>query len=357
MWLTPDRRSLMIDHRIVGAIIRGDLSGYSLTADDARIIVRQRIATPVSSLLRDQADAASAEAHEILTAARDKAALQSLLLARTANEASGMLGAADIPALVYKGVAHAVNDVGTWRGRESVDVDVLVPRNRVSEVHAVFSAAGLERADGISRAPSRLMRYHDIEVAYRGLPKTVDLHWRLEAPGHLDVPFEHLWNERQRIDNAGLQIWSPNEAFAVVISAVHGTRERWNSLRLMLDFSAAISGMQPGEWEAVASASSYGSSKSLAVALGVAELCQTPQMPAKSRDWGHRLATAFVHESAPNLNDPTFRRTRPADAVRRRIRRWQLTPRPSAAIDGLLRSAIRQPTAKRSWSLNAPTTR
>lgn len=330
----------MIDQRIVGAIVRGDLTGYALTADDARLIVRQRVATPVASLLQDFPDAASEEAHAILKTASDKAALSSLLLARTANDVSRILNDADIPALIYKGVAVAAMNQGTWRGRESVDVDVLVAPDRVDDVHDAFVAAGLERYRHRADPPGPFFRFHSFENAYTGLARTVDLHWRVDSQHQLDIPFDTMWQGRQRILSRGVEVWTPSTAVSILLSAIHGCKEFWYTLRHMLDFASSVSGLSPQTWAEVEEAAKFGAAKPLAVALGIAEACETPSLPATAGPWAQRIAGDYTRDWTPQKGNPLVWAKGPGNALRRLGLRAQMAPGLGAVLDGWLRFSL-----------------
>lgn len=340
----------MIDQRLVGAIVRGDLSDYRIEAKDARFIVHQRVATPVHALLQTQPEAAGPRAKWILDRTAGESTIWSMFQVATANAVAEMLADAGIRALVYKGVALAAGGLGQWRGRESRDVDVIIDVADVERAHEVMVANGMTRWDGRDSAPSRLFRYHDIEVAYSGLPAYVDLHWRLDSPGYLDIPFSALWATRRRITGDSLDVWTIGRAESALVSAVHGTREDWQTLRQMLDASLQLANMPTDEWRHVTElAKTCGASKSLAVALAVAQACDVEELPAQAGDWAREVADELLAKWSAGIKPATAKS--PADAMQRRIVRWRLAPRPSAALDSLVRSGVRQVLHKRSWTL------
>lgn len=345
----------MIGPQLVGAIVRGDLAGYRLDADDARLIVRQRVATPVQALLQSHPGVADAEAVEILDRAVRRATLASMLQVATSNRIAEILDQAGVRALIYKGVALRQSGGGSWRGRESVDVDVVIDGSDLVRAHEAITAAGLSRVDGKDVAPTALSRLVQIEMAYQGLPTTVDLHWRLESRGYLDIPFDRLWDERRRVDADGMAVWTLGAADSVLVSAVHGTREEWRSLRHMLDASTQLAGMPQDEWLEVVEASRCGATKSLAVALAVADACGTIGLPAIPGTWAMTMAQDFLDDWSERASGAKPRLAlSPRDALRRRTIRWRLAPSSLAAADGLARAGLRQVTQKRSWKVRHP---
>lgn len=347
----------VIDARIVGALVRQNLGAYTITAEDARMLVRQKVATPVQAIVDSDNDAArpdlDPEAARILAAAARRASMASMRQAATANRLEALLAGAGIRAIVYKGVAASAMREGAWAGRESVDVDVLIDQPDVPAAHRALIGDGLVRADGVERAPGSIFRYHDIEMAYRGLPSTVDLHWRLESPGYLEIPFKQLWERRSRVNSNGLNVWTLDPLDATLLTAVHGTREEWRTLRQMLDVTASLSGMEDHEWRRLADLSRCGASKSLAVALAVAEYCGADSLPATPGEWARATAGTFMEGWSFRTSGaaaPGHTRT-PRAALRRRALKWRLAPSPAAAMNGLARSVTRQVLHKRSWTL------
>lgn len=352
----PGLSPYTIDQRLVGHIIGGDLARNRLNAADARMIVDQRVAVPVHELVQAQPDAADQQATSILADAARRARVQSLLLMNTSNDIAAMLADGGIRALVYKGVALAAANGRPWLGRESSDVDVLIDPGDVEAAHELMRRHGLARLDGVRTAPNVLFRFHDIEMAYLGLPAVVDLHWRLETPGYLDTPFATLWANRRRIERDGLHVWTLGSTHTLLLSAVHSTRERWRSLRHMLDAGLQLSGLPQQDWRRVADdALACGAAKSLAVALGVADSCGVGALPATPGAWARRVADNFLADWSRRTREiqPPMSGT-PLEALRRRGMRWRLAPDTPAALDSLTRASFRQVLHRRSWTITLP---
>lgn len=349
----------MIDQRIVGTIVAGQVSSQVLNTADANFVARQRIATPVYEAVNAQILQADPTATTMLADHVRRARVQSMLLVDTANRVVQMFDQAGIPALVYKGVAQSVALGVRWQGRESDDVDVLIAEADVARAHEVLADHGLSRADGNLRPPSRLFRYHEIEVSYAGLPASLDLHWRLESPGYMDIPFTSLWDRRRELRGDGLRLTTLGSEDALLLSAVHGSRERWRSLRHMLDTTTLLAALPRAQWPHVAQlAHESGAARSLAVALAVAQMCGLSDLPARPGPWAESMASMFLMNWARQVlaSDATGhggqpRLDSPIRALHRRIDRWQLSPRPSTRVDALARALVRQAFHQRSWRL------
>ena len=349
----------MIDQYLVGALVRADLSGYHFTAEDVRLILANRVGIDVHHLLEQGSGEATDEARQMLAAAHRTAMMRSITLAATANSVTQILTEAGVDALVYKGVALAMELRGELRGPLSADVDVLIAPASIDATHAALTAAGLTRRDGDAGPPSRLHRLRAIESEYVGLPATIDLHWHVESPGYFAIPFEEMWSRRQRLQNGALRIWAPSTAETLLITATHGTREYWHTLRHILNFAKLATVIDDDDWALAVELSARGSKRSLAAALGVAEACGVSGLPAQPGAWARNVAGEYLAPVAAGLREQLGPRSvigrTPTDALRRRLLRWRIAPSLAVATDALLRSGLRQSrTDKRSWRLGAP---
>lgn len=349
----------MIDQYLVGALVRGDLSGYHFNAEDVRLILANRVGIDVHHLLEQGSGEATDEARQMLAAAHRTAMMRSITLAATANRVTQILAEAGVDALVYKGVALAIELRGELRGPHSADVDVLIAPESVDAAHAALTAAGLSRRDGEAGPPSRLHRLRAIESEYVGLPATIDLHWHVESPGYFAIPFEEMWRRRQRMATDNMAIWAPSTAETLLITATHGTREAWRSLRHVLNFAKLAVMIDGADWALTEELSARGPRRSLAVALGVAKACGVQGLPARPGPWARKVAAEYLAPVAAALREQqppgTVIGRTPTDAIRRRLLRWRIAPDWTVATDALLRSGLRQGgTDKRSWRLGAP---
>lgn len=348
----------MIDQYLVGALVRGDLSGYRFTAEDVQLILANRVGIDVYHLLEQGSGEATDEARRMLAAAHRTAMMRSITLAATANRVTQILAEAGVDALVYKGVALAIELRGELRGPLSADVDVLISPESIDAAHAALTAAGVTRRDGEAKPPSRLHRLRAIESEYIGLPATIDLHWQVESPGYFAIPFAKMWSRRQRMATDNLEIWAPSTAETLLITATHGTREYWHTLRHILNFAKLATVIDEQDWARAERLSARGPKRSLAVALGVAAACGVQGLPARPGTWARKVADEYLAPVAAGLREQQAPGTvigrTPTDALRRRLLRWRIAPDRIVATDALLRSSLRQSrTEKRSWRLGA----
>jgi hypothetical protein len=355
MWRSPT----VIDRNFVGALLRRDLSGYSITRDDVQRLAQERVVCEVDALLPAFPHSADPEATELLGSKARMIRMHSLVLAATATRVSDLLADAGVDVLVYKGVALASQTTGDWRGRRSVDVDILIDRSMTTRAHRALVAAGLRRmgdAPPPQRVeapdpPSRFKKFRAIETSYAGLPIGIDLHWDVEFPGYFNIPFSESWSRRQRIDTGGLRVWTFSRPEALLVAALHGTREEWRTFRQILDFAELARRLSDEDWGIAQELSRRGAWKSLAAGLAVASASGCEGLPAVPTAKGARLGVRYVrHDPADGAR--VVGRS-PIDALDRRWGRWQTAPNARVALHGLGMAFVRQiAEPKRSWGVS-----
>lgn len=346
----------MLDRAFVGALQRRDLTGYRITQEDVQRLVQERVVCEVEALLPAFPDVADPDTAAVLSAKARTILMNSLLLAATATRVSDILAEAGVPVLVYKGVALASQTTGDWRGRRSVDVDVLIDRSTTAAAHEALVAAGLHRLDdsppphrqSTPNPPSRFKKLRAIETSYVGLPVGIDLHWNVEFPGYLGIPFAESWSRRQRIDDGGLRVWTFGRAEALLVAALHGTREEWRSFRQILDFAELAAGLDDDDWRLAQELSRRGAWKSLGAGLAVAKASGCEGLPGTPTAKGERLGARYLrHDPAEG---PQAAGRRPQDALDRRLGRWKTAPNARVALHGFGQALARQVAEpKRSW--------
>lgn len=169
--------------------------------------------------------------------------------ARVTAELVRVLGSFEehtIRALPFKGpvlAAFAYGDIGL---REFGDIDLLVPREDVSEaIDALESCGyaweGAPRLDDSALLGGPFTKPLVPEYELQQESMVVEVRWRVGDP---DRPFspdvETLWQHRDRLSVAGtdVDVLSPEERLLVL--AFHGTKHRWHLLKWVCDFVAAL---------------------------------------------------------------------------------------------------------------------
>lgn len=333
----------MLTPEIVGAIARSDADPSWWSDSDVHAIIRHDLAYPASVAIGDRRadDPVLAPLRRAATAKQ----VRSVTVAATATRVSQILADAGVPSLSYKGPALAVQSTGSFVGRGSTDVDVLIDEDDCPRADAALRQAGCRSRVGYSAAPSRWERFHRPERAYTGLPVTLDLHWRVDpGPGYFATPFAELWGRRVPLDHDGLVVSTLDEVDALLVTGVHGTKERWWRWFWALDAVHQVEGLPPESWvETARRARVAGARASMAMCLAVvaecggavpdealaAGLAPSPRVRADARQW-------LAHASDAGQVEWSKRAS-----WSRRQARWSMADSPVVAVDGFARAVGR----------------
>jgi hypothetical protein len=132
---------------------------------------------------------------------------QNTLIYQELERILNVLDDASIPAIVLKGAALAATvyeDIGL---RPMGDLDLLVPREELSNVVTLLNGVGFGRNENIERRPGldRIIKHH---FALAGGPQNhilLEIHWNLIA-GDSDwrsPTLEWFWNQREQSESMG----------------------------------------------------------------------------------------------------------------------------------------------------------
>lgn len=146
------------------------------------------------------------------------------ILLREARAVLDGLSAAGIPAMALKGIPlllHYYRDVGA---RPMDDIDILVPREKVSQTKDQLVGMGWKPTfGGIERF---LKTKHSAPFSRMGLQE-MDLHWDILREGSwVERRFEDLWSQRRNIESSQLEGSQPDAATLLFLVMCHGLR--WN---------------------------------------------------------------------------------------------------------------------------------
>jgi hypothetical protein len=215
-------------------------------------------------------------AAEVLRSAERHAALAALRLARATARLSAVLADAGVDHLVYKGVPLAVQTTGSMTARGWGDIDLLVAPAEIVTAHEALLAAGATFSARSVPAPGSSLWRHAVrvraEAPYRWDDVDVDLHWRFDtSPQVMAVPFEVLRNRHEEVAVGGATVLTLGRRDALLVTAVHGTKEHWRELRWVVDAARQVSAVPAAEWDEIrVQAREVGALPGLGVMLAVA---------------------------------------------------------------------------------------
>ena len=195
------------------------------------------------------AEGVPAEVRESLADAVRTAALNALAAARQLAELSGVLEAAGIRAVAYKGPALASDVHGDLSARRFTDLDILVAEADRFPARAALLSAGYAAPQGYTARELRFYsQWEGVGHFSRGIDWPVELHWRCQAPryGGPQDPADIVARARPAALGGG-SVLVPSAEDRGVLLALHGVKHAWGYLQWVADFAGAVS--QPGfDW-------------------------------------------------------------------------------------------------------------
>jgi hypothetical protein len=258
-------------------------------------------------------------------------AARNMFLAATVRRLVHALGAADIPALLLKGAALVETVYPDPAQREMLDLDVLVPAERVEAANAALAPLGYRPLvepgppNSTASVPLALDPHHDAPLVADEQVLAVELHRHIAIAGEgrrFDI--QEFWQRSRPSPGGGHLLPSPEDL--LLHACLHFTRSRLGgsyrqrhtggALGQICDI-ARIVDFEPVDWAGlIASARSYGLEARIflglfaAHELGVAipnDALLELQPPGFDRVLGRRLITLRVLRAGDHLPARTLR--------------------------------------------------
>ncbi len=211
---------------------------------------RHRLAPMLLRHLQDGCeDLVPARVLEGLKASHRHNVTMSLQLVATLIQVGENLSRAQIPWICFKGPVLAQVLYGDLGLRHAIDVDLLVPENRFSEVDSLLLSHGLVPRTPESRQDDLVSSLHFYNLEKR---LQVDVHWRLFRPYYgMNFQFQALWNRKQLVKVGGRALNTLHPLDRLVVLGVHGSKHFWNHFKWLCDFHLAVNQCRPDDWPAI----------------------------------------------------------------------------------------------------------
>lgn len=198
----------------------------------------------------------------------------------------------DLPILALKGPTLAQTAYGDIALRQSVDADVLVPKERFSEADGLLKEIGYEYADkrkAMTGWRKTLSLYLDGQWEFtQGRSFALDVHTRLMPPGYSFPPdFQQFWERSRPVrlgEDVEVQGFSPEDQ--VLILAHHGVKNQWRALRHVADIAGVIRSEPDLEWNLLLERSRrMGTTRVLKLGLYMAHDLLDTSLPKDVQEW------------------------------------------------------------------------
>jgi Uncharacterised nucleotidyltransferase len=169
-------------------------------------------------------------------------ALRNLHLARELTRLIGMLRAAGVEAIAFKGPTLAIQAWGDLRLRQFNDLDLLVrPGDAVRAGRVLIAAGYLPRTLNPDAPAAALAQSASDEFIRPGSDWMIDLHWALMPLYFACGPAtDAVWARAERIAIEGGEVMTLGRDDLALFLAVHGAKHGWNALGWIADFGRVI---------------------------------------------------------------------------------------------------------------------
>lgn len=161
--------------------------------------------------------------------------------------------ASKIAVIPIKGPLLALSLYGDLALREFGDVDLLVPRDRITKAMEVLDGMGYHCEPTLKTHHLRAYLKSSCELTFvkpQGRA-WVDLHWQV-TPRYFGIPLaDRYWDRRMRAGRTpnGVHELCPEET--LLLLCVHGTKHRWNRLAWVSDVAELLRTYPALDWDGV----------------------------------------------------------------------------------------------------------
>lgn len=179
--------------------------------------------------------------------------MRSLSFAEEICRVSQALHAAGIPFAAFKGVVLAAALYGDPAGREYLDIDIVVPADRVRAAEDTLATLGYHGHQGDRAFRHTFLSYlRQFALVSQDDRFAIDLHWGFSGAY---VPFplapEDIWNDLAALEFGGRPVPVLSDADLALLLAGHGTKEQWRTLGWIEDFALLIERRTALDWVAI----------------------------------------------------------------------------------------------------------
>jgi hypothetical protein len=164
-----------------------------------------------------------------------------------------LLESQEIYVIPIKGAILAVSAYGNITLRQFNDVDILVRQQDALRARDILVSQGYESSYNFTRKQEvrRLKSPYckDNNYHHRDTGVNIDFHWQL-LQRYLSFPLEHegLWKRQKSISLAGKKTLNLSPEDNLLFLCIHGSRDRWNRLQLIVDIATLIRVSKDIDW-------------------------------------------------------------------------------------------------------------
>ena len=170
-------------------------------------------------------------------------AVNALLLTTELEKILAALAENGIPVIPFKGVTLGERLYGDAALRESGDIDIIVPQDRVFEVRDLLVGLNYRPLFELSqRQEEEYVRgIHHYNLIHSTNSLSVEVHWDIVSP-HMGIPIDWrgIWQRQATMtfQSATVNTLCPEDLFLAL--SIHGSKHRWEMLKWLTDVGQQI---------------------------------------------------------------------------------------------------------------------
>lgn len=216
-----------------------------------RLAERHRVVPALANAVAANRHDVPAGIRSLLDQRAHQAAFDELALAATIREVLSAFAAANIRAVILKGVPLSLMIHRRLGLRFSRDIDILVQPEQANEALKLMQAAGfLPRKSEKTELRALMRQRKDIELVNVHRKQIIELHWRLFDNPHL-LPLGKDFPMQAVSLPTGLHCNVLPQRLNLLYLANHGTQHAWSRLKWLADFAALVARLSPDQLDAL----------------------------------------------------------------------------------------------------------
>jgi hypothetical protein len=230
-------------------------------------------------------------------------ALNNLRHAQNLHRVLGLLSANGIDIIPFKGAALTVQAYRDLSLRNFSDLDFLIHTEDFNRIYNVLTAAGFCCCFPLSKRMNHYWMLFRRDFEFSSGTSIFDFHHQMtQGPGRISLK-EKTWQNRCTVELLFREIQTLSPEHSLLCLCIHGTKDRWGTLRIMADIAHLISRHPRLNWNTLVSdAKEIGCLRMLCVGLHLSRQVCGLELPdgilervRKNRKAG-KLASQYLHQ-------------------------------------------------------------
>lgn len=230
-------------------------------------------------------------------------ALKNLRQAQNLHRVIELLSTNGIAVIAFKGPALSVQAYGDLSLRNFCDLDLLIKTKDFNKIYEVITAAGFHSNFPLTNRMKRYWMVFRRDFDFSDGTNILDFHHQItQGPRRISLK-EKIWQDQCTVDLLSREIPVLSPEHSLLSICIHGTKDRWKTLRVTADIAHLIS-RHPGlNWKTLVSdAGEIGCLRMLCVGLQISRQVCGLELPdgilelvRKDRKT-RKLASRYLHQ-------------------------------------------------------------